>query len=69
METMDFETGSQALKALIRERSPLGALRVMHRRLGRIFQIPLPRLPSVCCERARGQPTGAGLGAQQGPLA
>ncbi len=41
METMDFETGSQALKALIRERSPLGALRVMHRRLGRIFQIPL----------------------------
>jgi cytochrome P450 len=38
---MDFETGNQALRALIRERSPLGALRVMQRRVGRIFQIPL----------------------------
>ena len=41
MDPMDFETGTQALRELIRERSPLGALRVMQRRVGRIFQIPL----------------------------
>ena len=34
--------GRDALKALLRERSLLGPLRVLYERVGRIFQIPLP---------------------------
>jgi cytochrome P450 len=36
------ETGRAALRALIKERSPLGPLKVMARHVGRFFQIPLP---------------------------
>jgi cytochrome P450 len=36
------ELGRAALRALLKERSPLGALKVMAQRLGRFFQIPLP---------------------------
>ncbi len=42
MNRIDPETGRQALRSLIRERSLLGALRVLYRRVGRIFQVPLP---------------------------
>ncbi len=41
MKALDPETGRQALSALIRERSPLGAMSVLYARLGRLFQIPL----------------------------
>ncbi len=37
------EIGRQALGAILREGSILGALRVMYHRLGRIFRIPMPR--------------------------
>ncbi len=36
------ETGRMALAALIRERSPLGPLKVMAKHVGRFFQIPIP---------------------------
>src|SRR5688500_15573074 len=36
------EMGRTALNALIKERSPLGPLKVMAKHLGRFFQIPLP---------------------------
>jgi cytochrome P450 len=36
------ETGRVALSALIKERSPLGPLKVMAKRVGRYFQIPIP---------------------------
>ena len=36
------ETGRAALIALIKERSPLGPLKVMAERIGRYFQIPIP---------------------------
>jgi cytochrome P450 len=38
----DARTGRDALRALLRERSPLGALKVLYARMGRVFQIPLP---------------------------
>lgn len=41
MKPLDAETGRQALTALLAERSPLGAMRVLYRRMGRLFQIPL----------------------------
>jgi cytochrome P450 len=41
MKSIDPETGRQALSALLRQRSPLGAMSVMYARLGRLFQIPL----------------------------
>lgn len=36
------ETGRAALSALIKERSPLGPLKVMAEHVGRFFQIPIP---------------------------
>jgi cytochrome P450 len=36
------KTGRAALKALFKERSPLGPLKVMAQQLGRFFQIPIP---------------------------
>src|SRR5215217_5262980 len=36
------ETGRMALRALVRERSPLGPLKVMAKHVGRFFQIPIP---------------------------
>ena len=42
MNTIDPETGRRALLAFLRERSPLGALKVLYVRVGRFFQIPLP---------------------------
>jgi len=36
------ETGRAALRALIKEGSPLGPLKVMAEHVGRFFQIPLP---------------------------
>ena len=36
------ETGRAALRALIKEGSPLGPLKVMAKQVGRFFQIPLP---------------------------
>jgi cytochrome P450 len=36
------KTGRAALRALIKERSPLGPLKVMAQQVGRFFQIPLP---------------------------
>src|SRR5215216_2364144 len=36
------ETGRAALKALIKEGSPLGPLKVMAKEIGRFFQIPIP---------------------------
>ncbi len=41
MQAMDAETGRQALLELLRARSLLGPLRVLYRRAGRLFQIPL----------------------------
>jgi cytochrome P450 len=38
----DPETGREVLKAFLAEKSPLGPLRVMARRVGRFFQVPLP---------------------------
>jgi cytochrome P450 len=40
--TISAETGRTALHAFIKERSPLGPLKVMARELGRFFQIPIP---------------------------
>ncbi|MFN8433282.1 MAG: cytochrome P450 [Anaerolineales bacterium] len=36
------ETGRASLKALVKERSPLGPLKVMAKHVGRFFQIPIP---------------------------
>ncbi len=36
------ETGRAAMRALLKEKSPLGPLKVMAEHLGRFFQIPLP---------------------------
>ena len=36
------ETGRAALRALIKEGSPLGPLKVMAKHVGHFFQIPLP---------------------------
>jgi cytochrome P450 len=36
------ETGQLALRALFKERSPLGPLKVMAKEIGRCFQIPIP---------------------------
>jgi cytochrome P450 len=36
------ETGRAALRSLIKERSPLGPLKVMAKHVGRFFQIPIP---------------------------
>src|SRR5574339_646316 len=36
------ETGRTALNAFIKERSPLGPLKVMAKEIGRFFQIPIP---------------------------
>ncbi|HET9908381.1 MAG TPA: cytochrome P450 [Anaerolineales bacterium] len=36
------ETGRAALRSLMKDRSPLGPLRVMAKHVGRFFQIPLP---------------------------
>ncbi len=38
----DPETGRAVLKAWLKEKSPLGPLRVMAERVGRFFQVPLP---------------------------
>lgn len=38
----DPETGREVLKAFLSEKSPLGPLRVMARRVGRFFRVPLP---------------------------
>lgn len=42
MQAIDAATGRQTLQELLRARSLLGPLRVLYRRLGRVFQIPLP---------------------------
>ncbi len=41
MRAIDAETGRQALRELIRDRSLLGPLSVLYRRIGRVFQVPL----------------------------
>jgi cytochrome P450 len=41
MPVPQAQVGLEALKALLKERSPLGPLRVMFERVGRVFQIPL----------------------------
>src|SRR5512145_1224542 len=40
--SISAETGRLALNALIKERSPLGPLKVMAQEIGRFFQIPIP---------------------------
>ncbi|HVF25721.1 MAG TPA: cytochrome P450 [Anaerolineales bacterium] len=42
LKTIHPEIGRAALSSLLRERSPLGPLKVMAKHLGRFFQIPLP---------------------------
>jgi len=42
MNNISAETGRAALRALIKEGSPLGPLKVMAKQVGRFFQIPLP---------------------------
>ena len=42
LKSIHPETGRAALSSLLRERSPLGPLKVMAERVGRFFQIPLP---------------------------
>lgn len=42
MSNISAETGRAALRALIKEGSPLGPLKVMAKQIGRFFQIPLP---------------------------
>src|SRR3990172_6239909 len=39
---VSVDTGRAALRALIKEGSPLGPLKVMAARIGRFFQIPIP---------------------------
>ena len=42
LKSIHPETGRAALRSLLKERSPLGPLKVMAERVGRFFQIPLP---------------------------
>ena len=42
MQKISPNTGRAALRALFKEKSPLGPLKVMARQVGRFFQIPLP---------------------------
>ncbi len=42
MKQPDPQTGLEVLRAFLRERSPLAALRIMAARVGHFFQIPLP---------------------------
>ncbi len=42
MQAIDAATGRESLQELFRTRSLLGPLRVLYRRIGRVFQIPLP---------------------------
>src|SRR5215207_11342537 len=42
LKRISAETGRSALRALIREGSPLGPLKVMAKHVGRFFQIPIP---------------------------
>jgi cytochrome P450 len=42
MQAPNREVGIEALKSFLRERSPLSPLRVMGKRFGRFFRIPLP---------------------------
>jgi len=42
LKTIHPETARAALSSLLRERSPLGPLKVMAKHVGRFFQIPLP---------------------------
>ena len=42
MQPLDPETGRLALASMLRERSPLGALKILYSRIGRFFQIPMP---------------------------
>src|SRR5215210_1042824 len=42
LQQISPETGRAALRAFIRDRSPLGPLRVMAEHVGRFFQIPIP---------------------------
>ena len=42
LKSISAETGRAALRALLREGSPLGPLKVMARHVGRFFQIPIP---------------------------
>jgi cytochrome P450 len=41
-KNISADTGRGALRALLRERSPLGPLKVMAKEIGRYFQIPIP---------------------------
>jgi cytochrome P450 len=41
-QTITPETGRLALKSFLKQRSPLGPLKVMAEQIGRFFQIPLP---------------------------
>ena len=41
MPAPQAQVGREVLKALLKERSLLGPLRVMFKRVGRVFQIPL----------------------------
>ena len=42
VKPIDPETGRLALTSMLRERSPLGALKILYSRVGRFFQIPMP---------------------------
>ncbi len=42
MQKLSPETGRAAMRALLKEKSPLGPLKVMAKHVGRFFQIPLP---------------------------
>src|SRR5215204_6203041 len=42
LKSISAETGRAALRALIKEGSPLGPLKVMAKHAGRYFQIPIP---------------------------
>ena len=42
MRKLSAETGRTALHALIKEKSPLGPLKIMAQHVGRFFQIPIP---------------------------
>ena len=42
MQKLSPETGRAAMRALLKEKSPLGPLKVMAKQVGRFFQIPIP---------------------------
>ena len=42
MTAISSRTGLAAMRALIKERSPLGPLKVMAEQVGRFFQLPIP---------------------------